>query len=168
MFKNYNRQEEENTIVSPSNGTFIPLSEVPDPVFNQGLLGKGFAIMPSDGIIKAPISGKIVTTSESKHIVGIETKNGYSILIHVGLGTAALLGQGFKYLITENQTVTKGDPLLEFDLNFIKEKAFSPLVLTTLINIVEDQMLLNWQNADKLIAGETPVVNIILRHKLNM
>lgn len=168
MFKSYSRREEENTIVSPSNGVFIPLSEVPDPVFNQGLLGKGFAIMPSDGLIKSPISGKIVTTSESKHIVCIESINGYSILIHIGLGTAALLGQGFKYLITENQTVTKGDPLLEFDLNFIKEKAFSPLVLTTLINIVDDQMLLNWEIVDELIAGETPVVNIILRHRLNI
>lgn len=164
MFKFYQERHEANTIVSPSNGTFVSLNEVPDPVFSEGLVGNGFAIIPSDGIIKAPVSGKIVTTSESKHLVGIKTEDNYVVLIHVGIGTAALAGQGFEYLITEDQTVIKGENLLRFDLDFIKQKAHSSLVVTTVTNITKEKVVLGWtENLTELVAGETPVVNVIIK-----
>lgn len=164
MFKFYQEQHEANTIVSPSNGTFVALNEVPDPVFSEGLVGSGFAIIPSDGMIKAPVSGKIVTTSESKHLVGIKTEDNYVVLVHVGIGTAALAGQGFEYLITENQTVKKGEDLLRFDLDFIKQKAHSSLVVTTVTNIAKDKVVLGWtENLTELVSGETPVVNVIIK-----
>lgn len=164
MFKSFQNQYEENTIVSPSKGTFIPLNEVPDPVFSEGLVGSGFAVIPSEGIIKAPVSGKIVTTSASKHLVGIRTEDNYVVLVHVGIGTAALAGQGFEYLITENQTVKKGQDLLRFDLDFVREKAYSSLVVTTVTNIPKSKVLLKWtEDLTELVSGETPVVNVIVK-----
>lgn len=164
MFKSCQQQKKEaNTIVSPSNGTFISPTEVSDLIYSYGLVGKGFGVIPSTGIIKAPISGKVVVTSESKHIIGIRTQEEYYIFIYVGIETAKLAGQGFKYLITENQTVTKGEDLLRFDLNFIKEKVPNSLVLTMLTNIKEDDVLLGWHDNMELIAGETPVIDLIIR-----
>lgn len=164
MFKFYQEQHESNTIVSPSNGNFISLNEVPDPVFSEGLVGKGFAVIPSDGIIKSPVSGKIVTTSESKHLLGIRTEDNYVVLIHVGIGTAALAGQGFEYLITKDQAVKKGEDLLKFDLDFVKEKAQSSLVITTVTNIAKDKVLLKpLEDFAELVAGETPALNVIIK-----
>ncbi|AKN30274.1 hypothetical protein Ccar_05315 [Clostridium carboxidivorans P7] len=164
MFKMYQEQREANIIVSPSNGTFVELTEVPDPLFSQGLVGNGFAVIPADGIVKAPVSGKIVTTAESKHLVGIKTEDNYVVLIHVGIGTAILEGEGFEYLIAGNQTVKKGQDILKFDLDFVKEKAHSSLIVTTITNAPKNKTVLLWNDdVTELVAGETPVVNVIIR-----
>jgi glucose PTS system EIICBA or EIICB component len=122
-------------IVSPIKGELKPITEVPDAVFSGKMMGDGFAIVPSEGTIVSPVDGKIVNLFPTKHAIGILSDAGREILIHVGIDTVNLKGQGFETLVSENDTVTKGQPLLKVDLDYIKEHATSimtPIVFTNL------------------------------------
>jgi glucose PTS system EIICBA or EIICB component len=121
--------------VSPIKGEIKPITEVPDQVFSGKMMGDGFAIVPSEGTIVSPVDGKIVNLFPTKHAIGILSDTGREILIHVGIDTVNLKGQGFETLVSENDTVTKGQPLLKVDLGYIKENATSiitPIVFTNL------------------------------------
>lgn len=98
-------------------------------------MGDGFAIVPAEGTIVSPVDGKIVNLFPTKHAIGILSDSGREILIHVGIDTVNLKGQGFETLVSENDTVKKGQPLLKVDLDYIKEHATSimtPIVFTNL------------------------------------
>ena len=121
--------------VSPIKGEIKPITEVPDAVFSGKMMGDGFAIVPSEGTIVSPVDGKIVNLFPTKHAIGILSDSGREILIHVGIDTVNLKGQGFETLVSENDTVKKGQPLLKVDLDYIKEHATSivtPIVFTNL------------------------------------
>ncbi|RSD20634.1 glucose-specific PTS transporter subunit IIBC [Mesobacillus subterraneus] len=121
--------------VSPIKGELKPITEVPDQVFSGKMMGDGFAIVPTEGTIVSPVNGKIVNLFPTKHAIGILSEGGREILIHVGIDTVNLKGQGFETLVSENDTVTKGQPLLKVDLDYIKEHATSimtPIVFTNL------------------------------------
>lgn len=123
------------TFVSPIKGEIKPITEVPDQVFSGKMMGDGFAIVPAEGTIVSPVDGKIVNLFPTKHAIGILSDSGREILIHVGIDTVNLKGQGFETLVSENDTVTKGQPLLKVDLDYIKEHATSiitPIVFTNL------------------------------------
>lgn len=122
-------------IVSPIKGELKPITEVPDAVFSGKMMGDGFAIIPSEGKVVSPVDGKIVNLFPTKHAIGILSDSGREILIHVGIDTVNLKGQGFETLVAENDTVEKGQPLLNVDLDYIKEHATSimtPIVFTNL------------------------------------
>ena len=82
-------------IASPLSGKVIPLSEVPDPVFSEKVLGDGCAVLPSDGKIYSPVDGEISSVAETKHAYGFSSEDGLEILVHFGLETVALKGEGF-------------------------------------------------------------------------
>lgn len=120
---------------APLTGKLLPISEVPDQVFSQKMMGDGFAIEPSEGIVVAPVDGEIVNLFPTKHAIGIRSTTGQELLIHVGIDTVNLEGNGFETFVSEGDQVKKGQKLLEFDLSFIKEKATStitPVVFTNL------------------------------------
>ena len=117
----------------PINGKLINISEVPDAVFSQKMLGDGFAIEPNDGMVYSPINGKVIQKFPTNHAIGLETEDGLEILIHVGLDTVELKGEGFKNLVEVGDIVTEGQALLEVDLEFLKEKnkpIVTPVVFT--------------------------------------
>ncbi|NMD71618.1 PTS transporter subunit EIIC [Bacillus sp. DNRA2] len=125
----------ETTIISPIKGEIKPITEVPDAVFSGKMMGDGFAIVPSEGTIVSPVDGKIVNLFPTKHAIGILSNGGREILIHVGIDTVNLKGQGFETLVSENDTVTQGQPLLKVDLDYIKQNApsiITPIVFTNL------------------------------------
>ncbi|HJV17935.1 MAG TPA: glucose-specific PTS transporter subunit IIBC [Bacillales bacterium] len=125
----------DDIIVSPLKGEIIPITEVPDQVFAGKMMGDGFAIIPMEGTVVSPVAGKIVNLFPTKHAIGILSDNGREILIHVGIDTVNLKGQGFETLIAEADRVEKGQPLLKFDLDYIKKHAAStitPIVFTNL------------------------------------
>lgn len=125
----------ETTIISPIKGEIKPITEVPDAVFSGKMMGDGFAIVPSDGTIVSPVDGKIVNLFPTKHAIGILSNGGREILIHVGIDTVNLKGKGFETLVSENDTVTQGQPLLKVDLDYIKQNApsiITPIVFTNL------------------------------------
>ncbi|MRG86320.1 PTS system trehalose-specific EIIBC component [Salinibacillus xinjiangensis] len=123
----------EETIYAPLTGKVLPLGDVPDPTFAEKMMGDGVAIEPTDGKVIAPLDGEIMQIFPTKHAVGLRSHAGVEILIHIGLDTVALEGEGFEAHIQQGDQVKKGDPLVTFDLDFIKEKASShitPIVIT--------------------------------------
>jgi glucose PTS system EIICBA or EIICB component len=108
---------------------------VPDQVFSQKMMGDGFAIMPTDGTVVSPVDGKIINVFPTKHAIGIESAAGHEILIHVGIDTVKLNGQGFEALVKQGDEVKKGQPILQVDLEYVKNNAPSivtPIIFTNL------------------------------------
>ena len=124
----------ELTISSPIEGTVLALSEVADPVFAAGGLGKGFAIKPSDGRVFAPFDATVRQVFTTRHAVGLVSDDGVVLLIHIGLGTVKLKGTGFVSYVTEGQRVHKGDELIEFWAPTIRKAGLDDTVLVTVTN----------------------------------
>lgn len=120
-------------IKSPMAGRVMELSEVADEAFASGLLGRGKAILPSEGKVYAPANGKITTFFPGGHALGITTEQGVEVLIHVGINTAELNGRCFRSKVVQNEIVTKGKLLLEFDLEGIQREGYdavTPIIVT--------------------------------------
>ncbi len=110
-------------ISSPITGTAHYITETPDEAFAGKMMGDGAMVFPEDPIVRAPEDGEISMVFDTKHAVGLTTDSGVELLIHVGVDTVKLGGQGFKAFVESGQTVKKGDPLLELDLDFLKANA---------------------------------------------
>lgn len=136
MFKKLFGKKEEvknETVIAPITGEVKQLEEVPDPVFAEKMMGEGIAIDPTEGMVVAPFDGEIVQLFPTNHAVGLKTPSGLEILIHVGLETVALDGEGFEAFVKQGDQVKKGDKLVAFDIDIIKEKASStitPIIMT--------------------------------------
>ncbi|WP_394175385.1 N-acetylglucosamine-specific PTS transporter subunit IIBC [Guptibacillus hwajinpoensis] len=125
----------EQDFVMPVQGKIIPLTEVPDEVFSSGMMGEGFAIIPENGNFSSPVDGEVVSVFPTKHAIGIRSTQGLEILIHVGIDTVNLKGEGFTTLVKEGDTVKKGQKLMEVDLNSISRSIPSlatPIIFTNL------------------------------------
>jgi len=125
----------QDSIVAPIKGEVVAITDVPDAVFAGKMMGDGFAIIPSEGTVVSPVDGKIVNLFPTKHALGILADNGREILIHFGIDTVKLKGEGFETLVSENDQVKQGQPLLKVNLDYIKENATStitPIVFTNL------------------------------------
>lgn len=123
----------QEVLSSPIKGEVLPLNEVEDAAFAQGALGKGIAIIPSEGKVYAPCNGVVSTLFPTMHAIGITSESGVEVLIHIGMNTVQLEGKGFEAKIKQGDNVTKGQLLMNFDIDFIKEKGFSvitPVVIT--------------------------------------
>lgn len=130
----FNLFKKKETFIAPVSGKLIPITEVNDQVFSQKLMGDGFAIVPSDGTVYAPLSGTISFCFPTKHAVGIKTDKGIEILIHMGLDTVELKGEGFNSYVSEGQKVKQGDKLAVMDLEAIKAKGYDCTVMIILPN----------------------------------
>lgn len=122
-------------IFIPITGNLMPITEVPDPVFSQKMMGDGFAIEPTDGKVYSPVHGKVVTVFPTKHAIGLLSDEGEEILIHFGMDTVSLNGEGFKTHVKEGAKVTPSDLLLTVDLEAVRPKVPSlvtPIVFTNL------------------------------------
>jgi len=121
------------SLYSPLAGTAVPLNEVNDQVFAEELMGKGVAVIPTVGRVVSPCDGEIISVFRTLHAITIKADNGADIIIHVGLETVALDGQHYKSHVQDGQRVEKGELLLTFDLNNIKEEGYdviTPIVVT--------------------------------------
>ncbi|WP_071461370.1 glucose-specific PTS transporter subunit IIBC [Bacillus massilinigeriensis] len=132
---------EEETIVSPLKGEIVPITEVPDAVFSGKMMGDGFAVIPSEGIVVSPVNGKIINLFPTKHAIGLLSDGGREILIHVGIDTVNLKGQGFETLVEENQQVKQGEPLLKADLDYIGKNATSTITPIVFTNLGEGEVV---------------------------
>lgn len=127
-------------IYSPLKGNAIKLENSPDPVFAGGMLGLGIAIDPNNGKVFAPVDGTVTMIFNTKHAIGIKTTQGNDILIHFGLDTVHLQGEGFKVKVEVDQKVKKGDLLLVADLKKIRRKAPSVITPITITNSSDVQV----------------------------
>ncbi len=139
--KIFKKEEQVSSVVLKSfaKGKVVDLSEVPDPVFAQKMMGDGFAIIPSEGKVVSPVSGEIIQVFPTKHAIGIKTTEGLEILIHIGLETVNMQGEGFEALVSAGNVVSAGDVLVNFDLDLVTEKAKSTITpcIVTNMDVVE-------------------------------
>lgn len=120
-------------VLAPLSGVVQPLHDVADPTFASGLLGQGCAIIPSDGIVRAPFAGRVISLLPSRHAIGLVSDSGIELLIHVGLETVRLNGQFFTAHVKADDRVSDGDPLLTFDAAAIVEAGYD---LTTPVIVI--------------------------------
>ena len=112
----------KQVLISPADGDIIQLVDVEDEVFSQKMAGDGIAIFPRTNTFVAPVAGTITKIFSTNHAFSIQTKSGLEVLVHIGLDTVALNGEGFKRLAKEGDTVSVGKPIISADLEFIQSK----------------------------------------------
>ncbi|WP_332403404.1 beta-glucoside-specific PTS transporter subunit IIABC [Vibrio metschnikovii] len=120
-------------IASPLSGEVIPLSMVDDPTFSSEIMGKGIAIRPDNGTLFAPFDGYVTSIFNPHHAIGLKSEQGIELLIHIGLDTVKLQGDGFSLLVHTGEKITEGMPLIQFDLNKITQLGFdstTPILIT--------------------------------------
>lgn len=153
----HKKAPEKHSIMAQQTGRVIPLEEVKDPVFSQKVLGDGIAILPENGDVFAPMSGKIVQIADTLHAVCIAGDDGVELLIHLGLDTVELKGQGFTCFVKEGQHVSVGDRVIKMDLEFIRQhglETVSPCIITNLDRVKDLSTL-----TGNVVAGENAVIN---------
>ncbi|MCM3741397.1 PTS glucose transporter subunit IIA [Oceanobacillus luteolus] len=154
----FKKQEvKEISLVTPMSGEVISLEEVPDPVFSQKMMGDGIAVIPTDGTVVSPVNGEIIQVFPTKHAIGILGDNDAQILIHIGIETVSLQGEGFTVNVAKGDRVKQGDPLMQVDLNIIEEKASS--AITPIIITNSDEMSEIEKKSEKQVkAGEQEIL----------
>lgn len=121
-------------LVAPLSGVMVPLETVPDPVFAQKMVGDGICIDPVSSELLAPIAGTIVDLQKANHALTIRGEYGIEVLLHIGIDTVELNGEGFEPLVREGEVVQTGQPLVRFDLEYVRRAARSPLTLMLIAN----------------------------------
>ena len=144
---------ERIVISSPITGLAADLATAPDEAFAQKMMGDGAVVTPEDPFVRAPEDGEVAFVFDTKHAIGFVTDSGISLLIHVGIDTVKLNGEGFETLVESGQTVKKGDPMLKLDLEYLKANApsiTSPVLCTEL----EDNQRIHLLQEGQIKAGE--------------
>ena len=150
--------ESEREMTAFLDGQVIPLSEVGDGVFSEGIVGPGVAIIPTNDVLYAPVSARVtVTMDDSRHAVGLSLSNGMEILLHVGLDTVAMQGDGFEYLVEKDAFVKRGDPLIRFDRAKIAAAGYRDVTMCIITAPGEAQNIAYHTGMDAK-AGETVVI----------
>lgn len=124
----------EVALASPVTGTVVPLAQVADKVFASAAMGSGLGIIPTDGHVYAPASGTVVAAMKTGHAFGIKTPEGVEVLVHIGLDTVHMQGEGFTTHVTRGAEVAKGDLLAVVDLDAVKKAGFDPTTVMVVTN----------------------------------
>ena len=130
---NTDKKTEIQTLYSPLNGQAIPLAEVKDETFAGEVLGKGMAVIPSEGVVKAPCDAEVSMVFDTKHAIGLTTESGIELLIHVGLNTVELEGKYYTVHVNDGDKVKKGQTLITFEMDKIKDAGYdvtTPMIVT--------------------------------------
>ncbi len=165
MLRSIFGKKEKRTVeplYAPITGKLVDLEDVPDPVFSQKLMGDGFAIEPSEGKVLSPIDGQVIQVFHTKHAIGLRSQTGIELLIHVGLETVSLNGEGFEIYVREGQKIKFGDEIMSFDLSMISERAAStitPIIITN-SDIVQNIERLS---EERIIRASTHIANVHLK-----
>lgn len=146
-------------LVSPITGDIVALEQVPDEAFASKAVGDGVAVKPTDKTVVAPAAGTVVKIFNTNHAFCLETENGAEIVVHMGIDTVALNGQGFKRLVEEGAEVQAGQPILEMDLEFLNANARS-MISPVVCSNSDDYSALVILATGKVVAGQTPLYEI--------
>ena len=125
---------EPNTIYAPFAGKVIPLKEINDGVFSAGILGQGLGFCPDEETVYAPFDGKIVQIADTKHAIGIQSKENIELLIHVGMDTVAMNGKGFQLFVSEGDDVCCGQKLMTFSKKAIADAGYKDTTAVVITN----------------------------------
>ncbi len=152
----FNLFKKSHQIKAPINGTVISLEDINDPVFSKKIMGDGAAIKPTGDTIYSPINATVTLIAETKHAIGLLTNDGLEILIHVGLDTVFLKGEGFTPLVKANQKVTTGTPLLKINRALMEEKGAN--LITPIIITNTNGMALSFENINANVEANKDVI----------
>ncbi|MBR2019723.1 MAG: PTS glucose transporter subunit IIA [Clostridia bacterium] len=147
--------KKENTLVAVANGRSLPLSEVPDEAFATGLLGIGFAVEPADGTVYSPVTGRIESIADSLHAYTLLSDDGLDVLVHIGIDTVELKGEGFLSMVAVGDRVKVGDVIARVDLNRLRGgnyPSFIPVLITNPEGVSMEKL-----RTGSTVGGETPV-----------
>ncbi len=146
-------------LAATQNGECVEIDMVPDPVFSERLLGDGVAIIPEDDEVKSPVDGEVVQVFDTLHAYSIRSDDGLEILVHIGLNTVELGGEGFSPKVKSGDRVAKGEVLCLADLKLIREKGYdiyTPIVITNSDELKSLDIL-----KGKVVGGETTVMEYV-------
>lgn len=169
MFNLFKKKEKKQPepVIAPTgeliafcSGKVVPIAEVPDEVFAQKILGDGLGIWPEDEVVVAPADAKVtVTMDDSKHAIGLKLGNGMEILIHIGLDTVNMKGDGFSYFVNTGDSVKAGDKLISFSKKAIAD-AGHPDCIVMAISENADDLPITFVTGNDAVTGETVIANI--------
>ena len=159
FFKKKKNEPVNDTLkfVAPVDGKTIPLSEVPDPVFAQKMAGDGLAINPTGDTVVAPADGELTLVFNTKHAFAITADNGVELLVHIGIETVSLNGEGFEQLAEQGTKVKAGTPIIKFNKDIILGKGLSLTTPVLITNPDNAKSIKAIENIDTK-AGETTVL----------
>ena len=149
----FKKKKEGVSIAAPVEGKIIPLKDVPDPVFAEGIMGEGIAIDPTVGKIFAPFDGTVTTLFPTGHAVGLTSTEGLELLIHIGMDTVKLDGKHFEKKVSDGDSVKKGDLLIEVDLKAVSEEGY-PIVTPVIICDPKDYTKLIFTEEKEVHVGD--------------
>ena len=161
-----NNLEKNLSVLAPVSGKIIALEQVPDPVFSGKTLGDGVAIIPENGKIYSPVNGTVTTVSSTLHAYGFTTTDGVDILVHIGLETVSLNGEGFKVYIKNGDTVKEGDLIAEVDLTYLDKKGISAISPVLICSDTEN-MTMNTASG-KASAGKTEIITLTNKEEVKV
>ena len=150
-------KKQKFVIVSPAKGKLKSIAEVYDEAFSSKALGDGFAVEPENGEVYSPVDGEIKALFPTLHAIGIKSSNETEILLHIGVDTVSLNGEGFEAFVKAGQKVKRGQLLVKFDLEAIKAKVPSTEIMVAFTSGESCEILKNGQT---ISAGETDIVNV--------
>lgn len=136
-----NIAENVHKLYSPFQGVLKPITEAPDEAFASKAMGDGYLVMPEDGIVVAPEDGEVMFVFPSKHAIGLKAADGTEYLLHIGVDTVKLNGEGFTVFVSDGQKIKKGDKLMEFDPAYIREHAVSDACIVIFTGLTEGESL---------------------------
>ena len=120
-------EKKKEILLAPCTGKTVPLSTVPDEVFSGGLLGEGIGIEPADGKFYAPVDGIITSVTDSQHALTLMSANGTDLLLHIGVDTVRLAGEGFRLHVALGDRIQAGQPIADVDIDLIRSRGFSAI-----------------------------------------
>ena len=141
MFNKLFKKKNNNMVCSPIEGKIVDISEVPDPVFSGKMMGEGIAVIPEGNIICSPVNGHIAQIFKTKHAILLKSDDDLEIIIHIGLETVNLNGEGFEVLINEGEEVTIGKELIKVDFEFIKNKGINTIIPVVIVNHADKNII---------------------------
>ena len=131
----FKKKNKDLKILATQDGTIVSIYNVPDDVFSQKMLGDGLAVIPESNEVYSPVDGTIVQVTDTLHAYAIHSDNGLDVLVHIGINTVELKGEGFKAMVKEGDHVKAGDILAVADLDFIKSKGYELYTPTVITNM---------------------------------
>lgn len=151
MFKFF-KKNDFFVLISPTKGKLLDITKVPDQVFAQKMIGDGFAVVPEENNICSPCDGTIIQIFPTNHAFGIKTKDGLEILVHIGLETVELKGEGFKRLKDVGEKIKAGEAIINVNFDYLKQQnkeIITPVVITNMEKI--EAIEKDFENPEKVL-----------------
>lgn len=156
----FKKKKKETILKAFATGKVIALKDVKDEMFSAGLMGPGIAIESDDGKYYSPVNGTITMLFPTKHALGLKSEDGQELLLHIGIDTVALKGEGFTAFVQDGQKVSAGDPLLSADLDFLRSKGLETTAILYITEPKEPQISFTAQDSVQAVQDNIATITL--------